>query len=205
MRRMYSEQELSKIIKEVFDAEVADGEFDETIADYVDAYLVEHPVDITALEGQDVELNSLDATGLITGGEIVEKMSGYAFAQSWTGLVLTYVGVVKNGNKVTFVIAGQFDGETGVEAYGTKTIGSFAIPSSVGSKLYPDSDTRLAYIKTITFTSIYNNAEIVVYIGKNNDTNISFYFATKDAIASDYAGKFRIEATFLLSDNLVGE
>lgn len=55
MRRMYSEQELTNIIKEVFDAEVESGVFDESIADYVDAYLVEHPVDITALEGQTIE------------------------------------------------------------------------------------------------------------------------------------------------------
>ena len=55
---MYSEQELTKIIKEVSEAYIDEliegGEFDQAIADYVDAYLVEHPVDITALEGQTI-------------------------------------------------------------------------------------------------------------------------------------------------------
>ena len=58
MRRMYSEQELTKIVKEVSEAYIDEliegGEFDQAIADYVDAYLVEHPVDITALEGQTI-------------------------------------------------------------------------------------------------------------------------------------------------------
>ena len=103
MRRMYSVKELTDLIKEVFDAEIASGAFDTKINNAVDAYLVEHPVDITALEGQDVELNSLDAVGLITGGEIVEKMSGYSFTQindvEWSPI---YAGIVKNGNKLTY-------------------------------------------------------------------------------------------------------
>ena len=81
MRRMYSEQELTTTIGQVLDSKIEDGSFGGIISDAVDAYLVEHPVDITALEGQDVELASLDATGLITGGEIVEKMSGYSFTK----------------------------------------------------------------------------------------------------------------------------
>ena len=63
MRRMYSEQELTKVIKAVFEAELESGALDESIADYVDAYLVEHPVDVTALEGQDVECASVTTTG----------------------------------------------------------------------------------------------------------------------------------------------
>ena len=63
MRRMYSEQELTKVIKEVFDAELASGALDDKINDAVDAYLLENPVDITALEGQDVECASVTATG----------------------------------------------------------------------------------------------------------------------------------------------
>ena len=145
---------------------------------------------------------NLAVGGSISSPSITEINTGFAFSQTWAGLVLNYVGAVKTGNKVTFAIAGEFDGETGVAAYGTKVIGSFTIPSAVGSKLYPDSDGRLAYFKVVTFTSIYNNADIVVFIGKNNDNNISFYLATVGAIAADYTGKFRVEATFLLSDSL---
>ena len=107
MRRMYSEQELTKIIGDVLDGEIESGAFDEKVSYSVDAYLVEHPVDITALEGKDVELASLDATGLITGGEIVEKMSGYTYTKvaSTEDHTIDYVycSAVKNGNKLTLV------------------------------------------------------------------------------------------------------
>lgn len=55
MRRMYSEQELTNVIKKVFEEELESGALDELVSDAVDAYLVEHPVDITALEGQTIE------------------------------------------------------------------------------------------------------------------------------------------------------
>ena len=62
MRRMYSEQELSKIIKVVFEEELESGALDESIADAVDAYLVENPVDITALEGKTIAPAVVNAT-----------------------------------------------------------------------------------------------------------------------------------------------
>ena len=66
MRRMYSEQELTKIIGEVFDQKIEAGAFNDSIADAVDAYLTEHPVDITALEGLDISVGSLTSTGAIS-------------------------------------------------------------------------------------------------------------------------------------------
>ena len=64
MRRMYSEQELTNVIKVVFEQELADGALDESIADAVDAYLVEHPVDITALEGQTINPARIDVANI---------------------------------------------------------------------------------------------------------------------------------------------
>lgn len=66
MRRMYSEQELTKIIGEVFDAKIEAGAFDDSISDAVDAYLVEHPVDITALEGKTIAPAVVNATTSIS-------------------------------------------------------------------------------------------------------------------------------------------
>ena len=54
MRRMYSVQELSEIVSTVVGQKIEDGAFDEVVAGAVDDYLTEHPVDITALEGQDI-------------------------------------------------------------------------------------------------------------------------------------------------------
>ena len=66
MRRMYSEQELTNVIKKVFEEELESGALDELVSDAVDAYLVENPVDITALEGQDIAPKDINATGDIT-------------------------------------------------------------------------------------------------------------------------------------------
>ena len=54
MRRIYTEQELTDAIKEVMEQEIASGAYDESISNAVNAYLLEHPVDITALEGQTI-------------------------------------------------------------------------------------------------------------------------------------------------------
>lgn len=62
MRRMYSEKELTDIIKVVFEEELESGALDESISDAVDAYLVENPVDITALEGKTIAPAVVNAT-----------------------------------------------------------------------------------------------------------------------------------------------
>ena len=70
MRRMYSEQELTRIIGEVFDQKLESGALDSSISDAVDAYLVEHPVDITALEGQTIAPAVVNATTSISAPSI---------------------------------------------------------------------------------------------------------------------------------------
>lgn len=204
MRRMYSEQELTNVIKTVFEQELEDGALDESVADAVDAYLVEHPVDVTALEGQDVELASLNATGLITGGEIVEKMSGYSYvnnSSSSFSVTNIYSGVAKNGNKVTFVLYFKINFSTLATGY----IGTFTIPSAVGSKLYPTTiggqtnklQVGLAYCAT-SFNSGINTG---FWIDKISNTSIAFALGSSGlSTGTDYL--VRMEATFLLSDNL---
>ena len=205
MRRMYSEQELTKVIKEVFDAEIASGAFDEKVSDAVDAYLVENPVDITALEGQDVELASLDASGLITGGEIVEKMSGYSYGNWSSPVTPIYAGAVKNGNKLTLVIFGKINAETPISTYG---LGEFNLPSAVLNKIYPYtldgndrvvSNGKLYFYDSLT-TSVAIDIAVLKYTGKllisTRNTNLL-------TGSTDYY--FRFEQTYLLSDTLVPE
>ena len=64
MRRMYSEQELTNVIKKVFEEELESGALDELVSDAVDAYLVEHPVDVTALEGQTINPARIDVANI---------------------------------------------------------------------------------------------------------------------------------------------
>ena len=70
MRRMYSEQELTKVIQNVFEQELEDGALDDKIASAVDAYLIENPVDITALEGQTIAPSVVNATTSISAPTI---------------------------------------------------------------------------------------------------------------------------------------
>lgn len=206
MRRMYSEKELTTIINQVVGEYIEAGALDESIADAVDAYLVEHPVDITALEGQDVSLASLDATGLITGGEIVEKMSGYSFTeQTHSGLTIEdgYVGVVKNGNKITFAISAKLTKATG--GGNNQEIGKFTIPSSIGEKIFKVDDYQNVAFNKLSVASSYNSfVDVYVVFKKVNNTTLSVYYYINNLV-EETAYYSRYEITLLLSDNMISE
>ena len=220
MRRMYSEQELTKVIGDVIDSKIEDGSFDESIADYIDEYLVEHPVDITALVGKDVSLKTLTSTGdvsvgedlavvgNITGGSIIENMSGYTGAISSSlnaniTLNLDYAGIVKNGNKLSLALAGSI---TRTDSVSGSEIFRFQIPSNVASKLYP---MAIAGVQGLSFFGVYYasnyNAGIPSLPARltkgNNEIIVEFYGL--NTLVQDTEYLFRIEQTFLLSDSLV--
>ena len=104
MRRMYSEKELSVLVYQAVGQYIEDGALDESIADAVDAYLVENPVDITALEGQTIAPAVVNATTSISAPSIIESMSGYSYTKGNEIENLTrefvYAGIVKNGKKL---------------------------------------------------------------------------------------------------------
>ena len=206
MRRMYSEQELTNVIKAVFEQELEDGALDENVSDAVDAYLVEHPVDITALEGQDISCNSVDADATITGAEIIEKMSGYSFTKTlgydWTPI---YVGICKNGNKLTFVVFGTYTFATGDSS---SAFGQFTIPNDVSDKLYPytlGGETKMLDSKPVSFYSLRNNkVEMLCDITKPTQGKINVNLISGFAqMTNGTTYVFRIECTFLLSENLI--
>ena len=209
MKRMYSEQELSKIIKVDFEEELESGAFDDLVSDAVDAYLVEHPVDITALEGLDISVGSLDADGLVTGAEIVEKMSGYSFTKHADAEVsYVYAGIVKNGNKLTFVLFAKCVNTSANNV----SVGKFTIPEDVASKLYPYqvgtttsvlSQQELEFFPTsdLTLPPVRCTAE---FVKSANNVVLNFRRINTNLVAStEYT--FRLERTFLLSENLASE
>ena len=228
MRRMYSEQELTKIIGEVFDAKIEAGAFDESISDAVDAYLVEHPVDITALEGKTIAPAVVNATtsvgapsgaftalsgGAITGDSIIENMSGYtAYLPSTDAkraVDIIYAGACKNGNKLTLVVFGSFEvldaSITPAEAY---IWTEFGIPPEVMAKLFPFEVGGGYYldIKSVecvnksTFAKVNVNVDVVKQVSTNR---VAFGLSCHGQSANN-TYYFRIEETFLLSDNLAG-
>ena len=207
MRRMYSEQELTNVIKAVFEQELEDGALDENVADAVDAYLVENPVDITALEGQDISCNSVDADATITGGEIVEKMSGYSFASGTISTLtneVVFAGVVKNGNKITFVLFAKIT-RTG-ESQANRNVGVFTIPADIYSKLYPVNFGQYACLNVLdinAYSSFSQSVKLGGYIEKGSNNKLNFALNGYADLTLNTTYTIRIEQTFLLSDNLV--
>ncbi|MBO7731622.1 MAG: hypothetical protein J6S67_03695 [Methanobrevibacter sp.] len=204
MRRMYSEQELSVIVYQVMGQYIEDGAFDQTIADYIDAYLVEHPIDPTAITGLDIAPKDVTASGNITAPSIIENMSGYSFTKSSSQgqyFTLTYVGVVKNGNKITFVIAGSMNFPDVTQIYG---IGNFTIPEEIGQKLYPITGTQIAFLSINAHINYATKVNVSGIFNKNSNTDFDVRVYSSGLTANtDYS--FRIEQTFLLSDSLVSE
>lgn len=214
MRRMYTEQQLTAIIKEVFEAELASGALDEKVSDAVDAYLVEHPVDITALEGLDISVGSLDADGLVTGGEIVEKMSDVYDIRpqvvSDHTITSVYGGIVKNGNKLTIAIAFKVVKSSSA----TQSINTFyriVLPKAIWDKLYPTTiggNAILSTKKVSCFTTFTASVDAYMWTQKDSSTDTSgqltLGFNSGNLNANDETEYFvRYEETFLLSDNLI--
>ena len=159
------------------------------------------PAMAKALDGQDVNL------GDVTGDSIIENMSGYSYTkENQPEIELDYVGVVKTGNKITFVQAGRIIvGESGISAGTRLYTGTFIIPENVGIKIVVIRDgTNIVDSRNLLLTyssTDYKNS----YCFTAKATNASFYSAItplENLIANqEYA--FRYEITFLLGDNLI--
>ena len=195
MRRMFSENQIKDIVKES-PSEV-----------------------VEALKGQDISVEGITskgiantgdigATGKITGGEIIENMSGYSFTpptsthrtfENW------YAGVTKTGNKITFVIS------VDVTQLDTSDLnagfGAFTIPSSIGEKLYPSSVGGYYFLdnrQLQAFSSSSNLKDCPAYINKTSNSEIRFVISLS-SLTANTKYHIRYEATFLLSENLASE
>lgn len=143
---------------------------------------------------------NVNIDGNLTGNSIIENMSGYSFTKKENSqFTISYAGVVKNGNKITFAIAGIMN----IPAYIDRIdLGYFTIPLSVGKKLFPIGNTLFLSYKVVPFYKAYNSkVDVNVNTIKNSDTKISVStYPIKLETGIDYS--FRYEITFLLSDNL---
>ena len=152
---------------------------------------------------------SLSVTGKITGGEIVENMEGYS-AQLGSNENFTwenvYTSVVKNGNKITFVSAINITRSASV---GTSvTMCNFTIPTAIGNKLYPANMggyQALSFHKVNAVTSTGVFIPINILLLKNSATSVGVVLQadTVNDLTLDTKCYIRVEATFLLSDNLI--
>lgn len=149
---------------------------------------------------------NVNIAGKLTADSIIENMSGYGFnppsSADYT-YEKVYVGVVKNGNKLTFVHA--FNITPLVTLSGNITFGTFTIPSSVGAKLHP---TQIGVYNFLCAKRLhaFRNPSLAVEIGFSFEKadNTSFWTNIYGANALEVGVKYyvRIEETFLLSDSL---
>lgn len=152
----------------------------------------------------------ISASGTITGGEIIENMTGYTFGKNTDAYMETiYAGAVKNGNKLTLVL---FEKITPTETLGANVIlGTFYVPADVYAKLYPTTlPTAPTYpaldIRTFGFyTNMADQPAITraVSTEKQGGTGaIRLVARGMQALATNTTYLLRYEITFLLSENL---
>lgn len=151
---------------------------------------------------------NLAVGGAITGGSIIENMEGYSFTQSDNSathpevtMTINYAGVVKNGNKITFVIAGSIVSSVDKTTISLYT-GRFYFPSAIGNKLFPMLSSQVLDIKqTPLFLNDYTYTPLLSVIYKRSSQHIEGLLSNITLTAgTSYA--FRQEVTFLLSDSL---
>lgn len=145
----------------------------------------------------------------ITGDSIIENMSGYSFSAPYNSnytVNFSYVGVVKNGNKITFVISGKINFSS-LPANDIASLGAFGIPSAIGNKLFPYNlsgiDT-LANTRLELATNYYSYKYVPILCVKNSAVSINprIYSLSGASLSLNTDYYFRYEATFLLSDSL---
>ena len=144
-------------------------------------------------------------TGPITSPSIIENMSGYSFTTPTSDLTIeinvVYAGVVKNGNKLTFVVVGDFTRKDTMSP-GQRSIGSFTIPATIHDKLYPVKSSWLT-MKQLYLANDYNagvSKPCICNKETANSINPIVYGLSDLTLNTTYY--FRYEETFLLSDNL---
>ena len=165
--------------------------------------------DLGAIFSGNVNIDGTINATKVTGDEIVENMSGYGFIPalnlSTNGFTLNYIGAVKNGNKVTFAIAGIFVPNENTE--NNTRLGAITFPTYIGEKLYVDSlgalnNQYVSFFNSVN-TSVSKNVRTIKMSDGNNGVSFQF-FSLNSGFVLDTTYSFRFEVTFLLSDNLVG-
>ena len=169
-------------------------------------------VDQDALINGTLTVNIVRASSLfgnsVTGDEIIEIMTGYAFHPSTkTNITITqvYAGIVKNGNKLTLVQFLSLE-RTGDVAGNYAQIGQFDMPLAVRNKLYPYTIAGEANTLDYRLLNAFNkstasNVSLGCFCQKNSD-GASVTLNKLDTLTLNTEYVLRVELTFLLSENL---
>ena len=155
---------------------------------------------LSAISGQAITPSS------VTADSIIELMSGYSFSKITSANFTAsnwYVGVVKTGNKITFVVCCKLEM---LNSAGGIKLGNFIIPNTIGQKLIPVPLPNISYILGIEAIAGYSAANVSVPLtarmDKDSNSQLSFQIQGTNALTVNTEYMIRGEFTFLLSDNL---
>lgn len=196
-------------------------EVDSYIADSISSGAIKSALDLKAnLTGASFTGNvsvggALSVTGDISGDDIsgnsiIENMTGYSFNKGSESTEVTrdfiYAGVVKTGNKITFVIALNLT-RTGTQSGGLQ-IGQFVLPQAIKDKIYPSEIGGYSYVdvKIVqAWASDSNSKDLQLYCVKNvqGNLNVNLNETPVNALTQNTTYYVRYELTLLLSDNLI--
>ena len=141
----------------------------------------------------------------ITGNSIIENMSGYSalVIADIPNLDVSYIGAVKNGNKLTLSCAFSF--VASATGFNSSTVARFLLPQDVLDKLYAHTIGNQPNVLTQCiiplFTSISAKVDAYGFAYKGTGKIDLNLYATGLTVGQKYDGRF--EVTFLLSDSLV--
>ena len=151
---------------------------------------------------------NVNIAGNFTANSIIENMVGYSLSlnnELSTFATPIYGGIVKNGNKLTFVVFFTFTPTSGMPT--SRNAFDFVVPSAVGNKLYPytlGSYDNVLEAKQITcFSSFSDTPSLLAIIRKTSSTGIRITLRGYNGLTPDTPYFVRIESTFLLSDSLI--
>ena len=182
-------------------------EFEEKTDEYDNKYWDIKTAKVLLTNNQTID-GDLDVKGDLTANSIVENMNGYSFVRvasagfTYEGI---YAGVVKTGNKITFVIACNIT-KTDADA-NTCELGQFIVPDSVFNRLYPTQIGTYDFLDVRELQCSQNEAihRFVNGYCEKREASVKFVFddTLGDKLVVNTKYYVRYELTLLLSDNLI--
>ena len=169
--------------------------------------------DLGAIFQGNVNISGTINATLVTGDAIVENMVGYSFtnynSSAHATLGCIYAGVVKNGNKITFVVFGEITRTSDFPVGDDYLAGQFefTMPSYIGAKLYNATIGGLNILNDEQVECIGANYEtdftsLPFVTLKSGNTKLQLWIYRLNTLTLNQRYTFRYERTFLLSENL---
>lgn len=157
---------------------------------------------LSGLESVYAKLSGASFTGPITAPSIIEDMTGYSVSETHSSQITRdYIGICKNGNKLTISVAGNIQtGESGITSGTVLQVAYFTIPASVHQKLVPFYSDFVDVRKVYCFQDIFGGINMDSYVSKTSSNTLSIRFYAP-AMTANKKYYFRYELTFLLGEN----